>query len=119
MSKFSLWKPRRTIRVGWRVPVKVSARIARHSRKGGTNQEEHPEVVCSCFSGVYQQSTVQYLPWAEVGRVGRMDERAYPCIDGEVTWMGKEGRMKRCVRERTRSARSRKVISKSTWVYVT
>lgn len=71
------------------------------------------------FSGVYQQSTVQYLPWAEVGRVGRMDERAYPCIDGEVTWMGKEGRMKRCVRERTRSARSRKVISKSTWVYVT
>lgn len=60
--------------------VNVSARIARLSRKGGTNQEEHPErlfAVFFSFSGLIgekkdgkrKMGMILYLPWTEVGRV--------------------------------------------------
>lgn len=89
--------------------VKVSARIARHSRKGGTNQEEHPEVVCSfllaCICNV-RSNTFREPRWEESG--GWMDESAYPCMDErEVTWMdgGRKEEEKRCVGESTGSGR--------------
>lgn len=69
-------KTEKSSRKGRRVPVKVSARIARHSRKGGTNQEEHPELFAVVRAGRMDESA--FIPaWMRRGDVdgGRKKEK--------------------------------------------